>query len=70
MRPEIMWLRKMKKKQKTSSFTFNIQHSTLTQDSDVLDTWASSWLWPIEVFNGFNESILKMEKSTVRKMQI
>jgi len=26
----------------------------LHQDSDVLDTWASSWLWPIEVFNGFN----------------
>jgi valyl-tRNA synthetase len=25
----------------------------LTQDSDVLDTWASSWLWPIEVFGGF-----------------
>ena len=25
----------------------------LTQDADVLDTWASSWLWPIEVFGGF-----------------
>ena len=24
----------------------------LTQDPDVLDTWFSSWLWPIEVFNG------------------
>lgn len=22
------------------------------QDEDVLDTWASSWLWPISVFNG------------------
>ena len=22
------------------------------QDKDVLDTWFSSWLWPIEVFNG------------------
>ena len=22
------------------------------QDPDVLDTWFSSWLWPIEVFNG------------------
>jgi valyl-tRNA synthetase len=22
------------------------------QDEDVLDTWFSSWLWPIEVFNG------------------
>ncbi len=27
----------------------------LTQDEDVLDTWFSSWLWPIEVFNGINE---------------
>ncbi|MFN7266962.1 MAG: valine--tRNA ligase [Bacteroidota bacterium] len=25
----------------------------LRQDEDVLDTWASSWLWPISVFNGF-----------------
>jgi valyl-tRNA synthetase len=22
----------------------------LTQDEDVLDTWFSSWLWPMEVF--------------------
>jgi valyl-tRNA synthetase len=27
----------------------------LRQDEDVLDTWASSWLWPISVFNGFEE---------------
>ena len=26
--------------------------SDLTQDSDVLDTWFSSWLWPISVFDG------------------
>ncbi|MBS1665456.1 MAG: valine--tRNA ligase, partial [Bacteroidetes bacterium] len=25
---------------------------SLTQDEDVLDTWFSSWLWPIEVFKG------------------
>ena len=25
----------------------------LRQDEDVLDTWASSWLWPLEVFHGF-----------------
>ena len=25
----------------------------LRQDEDVLDTWASSWLWPISVFDGF-----------------
>ena len=27
---------------------------TLTQDSDCLDTWFSSWLWPIEVFKGMS----------------
>lgn len=27
--------------------------SNLTQDEDVLDTWFSSWLWPISVFDGF-----------------
>ena len=27
----------------------------LKQDEDVLDTWASSWLWPIAVFNGIKQ---------------
>ncbi len=27
----------------------------LRQDEDVLDTWASSWLWPISVFDGIME---------------
>jgi valyl-tRNA synthetase len=27
----------------------------LKQDEDVLDTWASSWLWPMEVFKGITE---------------
>ncbi len=27
----------------------------LRQDEDVLDTWASSWLWPISVFDGFRK---------------
>lgn len=27
----------------------------LRQDEDVLDTWASSWIWPISVFNGFQQ---------------
>jgi len=30
----------------------NISLSDLRQDEDVLDTWFSSWLWPISVFNG------------------
>ncbi len=27
----------------------------LVQDQDVLDTWFSSWLWPIEVFKGITQ---------------
>ena len=27
----------------------------LHQDEDVLDTWFSSWLWPISVFDGFKD---------------
>jgi valyl-tRNA synthetase len=29
--------------------------SDLKQDEDVLDTWFSSWLWPISVFNGLTD---------------
>ena len=32
-----------------------ISGAQLRQDDDVLDTWFSSWLWPIEVFNGITE---------------
>lgn len=28
----------------------------LRQDEDVVDTWFSSWLWPISVFDGFRDS--------------
>ena len=31
-------------------------NAELTQDSDVLDTWFSSWLWPMEVFNGISQA--------------
>lgn len=37
-------------KQKTGNNSLGT--SDLTQDPDVLDTWFSSWLWPISVFNG------------------
>ena len=30
----------------------SLQLNDLRQDSDVLDTWFSSWLWPISVFDG------------------
>jgi len=33
----------------------NLKISDLRQDEDVLDTWFSSWLWPISVFNGILE---------------
>ncbi|QKG52184.1 valine--tRNA ligase [Hymenobacter sp. BRD67] len=33
----------------------DLQASDLRQDEDVLDTWFSSWLWPISVFDGFDD---------------
>ncbi|MEO6313496.1 MAG: valine--tRNA ligase [Chitinophagaceae bacterium] len=30
-------------------------NAPLTRDADVLDTWFSSWLWPMEVFNGITQ---------------
>jgi valyl-tRNA synthetase len=38
----------------------NADHAKLTiadlrQDEDVVDTWFSSWLWPISVFDGFKD---------------
>jgi len=32
-----------------------ITSADLKQDEDVLDTWFSSWLWPISVFNGLTQ---------------
>ena len=32
----------------------NLAKADLKQEEDVLDTWFSSWLWPISVFDGFN----------------
>jgi len=32
-----------------------ITFSDLRQDEDVMDTWFSSWLWPISVFDGFKD---------------
>ncbi len=40
-------------KSKDPNFAFSV--SDLKQDEDVLDTWFSSWLWPISVFDGFKE---------------
>lgn len=40
-----------KAKEKTGK---EISLNNIKQDEDVLDTWFSSWLWPISVFDGFN----------------
>jgi valyl-tRNA synthetase len=39
---------------RTQSGNPNLQLSDLRQDEDCLDTWFSSWLWPISVFDGIN----------------
>jgi valyl-tRNA synthetase len=33
----------------------DLKAEDLNQDEDVLDTWFSSWLWPISVFDGFKD---------------
>ena len=33
----------------------NITAADLTQDEDALDTWFSSWLWPISLFDGIQQ---------------
>ncbi|KQR91879.1 valine--tRNA ligase [Chryseobacterium sp. Leaf180] len=39
---------------KEKSQVSNLQISDLRQDEDALDTWFSSWLWPMSVFDGLN----------------
>jgi len=41
-------IEKAKQKTNNQQLTF----SNLTQDKDALDTWFSSWLWPMSVFDG------------------
>ncbi|MFD2717555.1 valine--tRNA ligase [Hymenobacter monticola] len=42
-------------KARAQSGNADLQASDLRQDEDVLDTWFSSWLWPISVFDGFKD---------------
>ena len=42
-------------KQIESKYNTTLTESQLSQDEDCLDTWFSSWLWPISVFNGIND---------------
>ena len=39
-------------KKANEDLKLNLKDSDLSQDQDVLDTWFSSWLWPISVFDG------------------
>ena len=39
---------------KEKSGNCNLSISDLRQDDDCLDTWFSSWLWPMSVFDGVN----------------
>ncbi|HEX6846775.1 MAG TPA: valine--tRNA ligase, partial [Chitinophagaceae bacterium] len=41
--------------QKIFNTQYSIFNAQLKQDDDVLDTWFSSWLWPIEVFYGITK---------------
>ena len=33
----------------------NLTSEDLKQDEDVMDTWFSSWIWPIQVFDGLHK---------------
>jgi len=39
--------------QAQEKFGADVKMSDLRQEEDVVDTWFSSWLWPISVFDGF-----------------
>ena len=39
-------------KARIKSGNFKLDKKDLVQESDVLDTWFSSWIWPISVFDG------------------
>jgi valyl-tRNA synthetase len=45
----------------------NLTAADLKQDEDVLDTWASSWLFPIEVFHGFSDDSFDSELGKINK---
>ncbi|MBA3674496.1 MAG: valine--tRNA ligase [Chitinophagaceae bacterium] len=43
------------KKTASESLQLDANSLKLTRDADVLDTWFSSWLWPMEVFKGISQ---------------
>ena len=45
----------------------DLQASDLKQDEDVLDTWASSWLFPLQVFGGLNPEHFDFDKGKIKE---
>lgn len=43
----------------------SLTNEDLKQDEDVLDTWASSWLFPLEVFHGFDDEYFDKETGKI-----
>ena len=43
------------KKAQEKSKNPNLKLENLHQDEDVMDTWFSAWLWPLEVFKGLSQ---------------
>lgn len=37
-------------------YGLDLQENQLCQDEDVVDTWFSSWLWPLSVFDAFEDN--------------
>ncbi|WP_421978188.1 valine--tRNA ligase [Roseivirga seohaensis] len=52
---------------KEKSGNAQLTANDLKQDEDVLDTWASSWLFPMAVFNGFDDSCFDRETGKIIK---
>ncbi len=50
---------------KTKSGNEQLSAEDLKQDGDVLDTWASSWLFPQAVFDGFNDECFDRETGKI-----
>lgn len=47
--------------EKFSQKNITLDASEISQDPDVLDTWFSSWLWPISVFDGIGKNANREE---------
>ncbi|MEP2770804.1 MAG: valine--tRNA ligase [Fulvivirga sp.] len=50
---------------KEKSGNNNLTAADIKQDEDVLDTWASSWLFPLAVFNGFDKDAFDEETGKI-----